>query len=293
MTPVGLRPAASWKSTSARHVARAHQAVLIAIVEAEPGQHVLHPLEPVLAGMAGQVDTQRLFIGPAAGCGLSGARGRIETGGFLQAWLEQQWACDWVHLRHVAGNDHVPVAGFQRKQVGSEVTRQPHAAVRGRNSGQVAFVQRDARPGQALHVGHRGVGVEVGLVVSALLHDGEDALRGLMARLAGRDRRRTDQAGARIDMGFLLVERHDHVQRFAILQGGPLDRHVVAANCRLVPFFFLVAAIASGGSNGTARLAATRPVRISRRSSARVMHQSPGQLVQVNGEREKPMPEMT
>jgi hypothetical protein len=51
----------------------------------------------------------------------------------------------------------------------------PHAAVRGRISGQRPAVQRDAVPGDALHVRHPGIVIDGRVVVLVLLEDGEDA----------------------------------------------------------------------------------------------------------------------
>src|ERR1035437_8494721 len=51
----------------------------------------------------------------------------------------------------------------------------PHAAVRGRISGQRPAMQRDAVPGDALHVRHPGIVIEARVVVLVLLEDGENA----------------------------------------------------------------------------------------------------------------------
>ncbi len=52
--------------------------------------------------------------------------------------------------------------------------RQSHAAVRGRIPRQLAGVERDSRPRQAVHVRHRRVVVGAGPMVAVLLQNGED-----------------------------------------------------------------------------------------------------------------------
>src|SRR6516164_8816342 len=60
-------------------------------------------------------------------------------------------------------------------QLLGEVMRHANAAVRGRITRQHAFVQRHPRPGDALHVRHRRIAVEIGVVIAVLLDDAEDA----------------------------------------------------------------------------------------------------------------------
>src|SRR3984893_13620590 len=61
----------------------------------------------------------------------------------------------------------------------------PHAAVRGRISGQRPAVQRDVVPGDAQHVRHPGIVIEARAMVLVLLHDAEDAGWRLASRSSG------------------------------------------------------------------------------------------------------------
>ncbi|MNE57037.1 hypothetical protein D3C80_1519830 [compost metagenome] len=70
-------------------------------------------------------------------------------------------------------------------------------------------MQGDAVPGQALHVGHRCVVVEVGAVLDLLLQDGEYPGWGVLALLAGADRGDADGDAVAIDEHALLGEA-DH-----------------------------------------------------------------------------------
>ena len=97
--------------------------------------------------------------------------------------------------------------------LGRERMRQAHAAVRGRIARQGAAVQGDAIPGQALHVGHRRIVVEIGLVVLVLLQDGEHAGRGVLARLARTDGGNADGNAVAVHIGQLLVQAHHQHHR--------------------------------------------------------------------------------
>ena len=122
-------------------------------------------------------------------------------------------------VRDVAGGDVVahdqhPQAELRRaEQPLGEGHGQPYAAVRGRMAGEIAGVQRDAGPGDALHERHLAVLVEVGAVILLLLHDGEDAGRRLVADRAGGDRRLHDLALGVVDRDALVAERDDGHQR--------------------------------------------------------------------------------
>ena len=97
-----------------------------------------------------------------------------------------------------------------RKAVGH-----PHAAVRGRIAGQRPAMQRDAVPGDALHVRHPGIVIHARMVVLVLLEDGEDAGRRLASRGAGRDRRAQDPAVGVVERDLLALDRHDRHDRLA------------------------------------------------------------------------------
>ena len=63
---------------------------------------------------------------------------------------------------------------------------QAHAAMRCRTARQFAGVQRNTRPGNSLHIGHRRIVIEIGVVILLLLHDAvrfPEAFRSLSAPL--------------------------------------------------------------------------------------------------------------
>ena len=91
----------------------------------------------------------------------------------------------------------------------------PHAAVRGRISGQRPAVQRNAVPGDALHVRHPGIVIHGRVVVLVLLEQGEDAGRRLASRDAGRYRRAQDPAVGVVESHLLALDRHDRHDRLA------------------------------------------------------------------------------
>ena len=93
----------------------------------------------------------------------------------------------------------------------------PYAAVRGRIAGQRAAVQRDAVPGDALHVRHPGIVIHGRVVVLVLLDDGEDAGRRLASLDAGRYRRAQDPAVGVVEGDLLGLDRHDRHDRLARL----------------------------------------------------------------------------
>ena len=89
----------------------------------------------------------------------------------------------------------------------------PHAAVRGRIPGQRPAVQRDAVPGDALHVRHMGIVIHVRAVVHFLIDNGEDAGRRLAFLDAGRHRRAQDPAVRVVENDLLGLDRHDRHDR--------------------------------------------------------------------------------
>ena len=92
----------------------------------------------------------------------------------------------------------------------AKTKRQPYAAVRGRITGQRPTVQRDAVPGDAMHVRHMGIVVHVRAVVLFLLHHGKDAGRRLAFLDAGRHRRAQDPAvGGVVERDLLRLDRDD------------------------------------------------------------------------------------
>ena len=109
------------------------------------------------------------------------------------------------------------------EQFFGKAKRHPHAAVRGRIAGQGPAVQRDAVPGDALHVRHRGIVIHVRVVILFLVDDRKDAGRRLASRGAGRHRRAQDPALGVVQRDVLGLDRHDGHDRLAgIARGGRL-----------------------------------------------------------------------
>src|SRR5262245_31531746 len=90
-----------------------------------------------------------------------------------------------------------------------ECPGQPDATMRGGPIGNDALVHSHARPGDALHVEHRGVVVDVGTVPAILFDDAEYAGRRRMARHASRHTRVRDRMAVRVERELLLVDRDD------------------------------------------------------------------------------------
>ena len=134
--------------------------------------------------------------------------------------LEERRMGDVDRAHVVAHHDHAHAHLGQVEELLGEPVRQADAAVRCRLARQHAGVQRDAGPGDALHEGHRGIVVEIGVVLPVLLDDAVDAGRRLVAGLAGRDRRPQDLALGVVDGDPLVVERDDGQQRHAGRAGG-------------------------------------------------------------------------
>ena len=104
-------------------------------------------------------------------------------------------------------------------------------------------VQGNARPGEALHVRHEGIVIEVRVVLGVFLEDAEDAGGRLTALLAARYRRPHDRAFVVVDRDLLVVQRNDRHDRIA----GRTRRH------RLVfPNFCGLRKIARGCQDGKA-----------------------------------------
>src|SRR5262249_51753810 len=84
-----------------------------------------------------------------------------------------------------------------------------------RISRQRAAVERDARPGDGLHVGHVRIVIKVRVVLCLLLNDAEYAGRRLASFLAARHRGPQDPASSVIDGDSLVAQRNDSHDRFA------------------------------------------------------------------------------
>ena len=128
---------------------------------------------------------------------------------------EQFWIGKRDRLRVVRRDDHAHADLRLAEQVLGKIIGHADAAVGGRVAGQGAAVQRDARPGDALHVRHPGIVIEIGVVVLVLLHDAEDPGRGLASLDAGRNRRAKNPAVGIVDRHLLALDRHDRHDRLA------------------------------------------------------------------------------
>ena len=76
-----------------------------------------------------------------------------------------------------------------------------------------AFVQRDTRPGDALHEGHRRAAIDVRVVQTVLLNDAENADRRGMPGHAGCDQRFRHFGSVAVKVQLLLIDGNDDLQR--------------------------------------------------------------------------------
>ena len=90
---------------------------------------------------------------------------------------EQRRVRELDRSRVVRRDDHPHADPRLVEHLLGKVEWHPHTAMRGSISRQRAAMQRDAVPGQALHVRHGGVVVEARVVIEILLEHGEDAGR--------------------------------------------------------------------------------------------------------------------
>ena len=122
----------------------------------------------------------------------------------------------YLNGRHIGWCHDNPQAQPGRvEQACCEVEGHPNAAVGRRISWQGAAVERDARPGNALHVGHVGIVIQVRVVLFFFLDDAEDPGGRLASLLAARHRRPENPAVGVIDGDPLVVERNDRHDRLA------------------------------------------------------------------------------
>ena len=148
------------------------------------------------------------------GSGAVGGRGEHDLGPD-RTRLEERGMGELDGGHVVAHDDHAHAGLGQVEQLLGEPVGHADATMRGGASRQHAGVQGDARPRDALHERHLGIVVEVGVVLAVLLQDREDAGRGLVAGLAGGDRRAQDLAVGVVDRHMLAAERHDRQDRRA------------------------------------------------------------------------------
>jgi len=119
--------------------------------------------------------------------------------------------------RVVGRDDHPHPDPRLVEQLLRKVVGHSHAAVRGCIPGQWPAVQRDAVPGDALHVRHPGIVIEGRVVVPLLLDDGEYARWRLASCGAGRHRRAQDPSVGIVKSDLLGLDRHDRHDRLACL----------------------------------------------------------------------------
>jgi hypothetical protein len=120
--------------------------------------------------------------------------------------------------RDIAGrHDHPHADPGRIEQASGESVGHADAAVGGRISWQPPAVQRDTRPGEALHVGHPGIVIQVRVVVRVFLENAEDAGGRLAPLLTARHRRPHDPTIGVVYGDPLAAQRNDRQDR---LTGG-------------------------------------------------------------------------
>jgi hypothetical protein len=126
-------------------------------------------------------------LGRLGGDGLSAVHGRRCDLRRLFLMHEQMRVGEFHRLQFGTGNNHAGVELGEAVQPHGEIMRHADAAMRGRVADIRAFMHGDARPGDALHVRHRRIAVDVRTMEELFLDDAEDAERRRMARYAGGD----------------------------------------------------------------------------------------------------------
>jgi hypothetical protein len=142
-----------------------------------------------------------------------GRRGRDS----LPVRHEQRRMGELDRLGVVRRDDHPHPDPRLVEQLLGKAIGHPHATVRGRISGQRPAVQRDAVPGDALHVRHPGIVIHARVVVLLLLDDSEDAGWRLAFLDAGRYRGAQDPALGVVESDSRRLDRHDRHDRLACI----------------------------------------------------------------------------
>ncbi len=144
-----------------------------------------------------------------------------------------------LNRRHIAWrHDHPHAHRGRAEQLFGKVEWQPDTAMGRRTSRQHAAMERDARPGDALHVRHEGVVIQVRVMLLDFLDDAEDPCGCLASLRAARHRRPQDPPLGVVDGDPLAAKRNDGHGRLACaarLNG--LDRALALAafGGRIVP----------------------------------------------------------
>ncbi len=128
--------------------------------------------------------------------------------------------------RHIGWrHDHPHAHPGRVEQAFGEIEGHPDAAMGRRIPWQDAAVERDARPGDALHVRHEGIVIQVRVMLLYFLDDAEYPGWRLASLLAARHRRPQDPPLGVVHGDPLVAERndgHDRIAGAARLDG--LDR---------------------------------------------------------------------
>ena len=129
---------------------------------------------------------------------------------------QKQNRMGYLNGRHIGWcHDHPKAQPGRVEQACCEVEGHPNAAMGRRIPRQQDAVERDARPGDALHVGHVGIVINVRVVLRFLLDDAKDPGGRFASLLTARHRRPKDPAVGVIDGDPLVVERDDRHDRLA------------------------------------------------------------------------------
>ena len=144
-----------------------------------------------------------------------GAEATFASGGSINFGSNKRGCEMLAGTMFLMGNDDPLVPLRKAVQPLGELMGQPHAAMRGGVAWQSALVHGDAGPGEALHVGHGRVVIEVGTVDALFADDAEDAVRCWVIGHAGRDWRDFVKA-AFVIYGDALLVRRDHEKQGAV-----------------------------------------------------------------------------
>ena len=112
-----------------------------------------------------------------------------------------------------------------------KVIGHPDAAMRCGISRERATVERDARPSEALHVGHVSVVVHVGVVLCFLLENSEDTGWRLALPLPARHWRSHDPAFGVVDSDLLVTQRND--RHNWLIDGAQLNQLFLPEACSI------------------------------------------------------------
>jgi len=149
--------------------------------------------------------------------------------------LEETGMLDQLRNEPIARNDDVVTDRRDLEQLGCKGKGQSDATMRRRIARDDTGVKRGAGPGNPVHPGHRGPAIDVGVVVSLLLEDAEDAQLGSVARHSRRYARGRDERHAPINVDLLLAQGNDEHHGLAIVDvGDRLFRRLIVLSLALL-----------------------------------------------------------